>query len=196
MQQINVGLSSWIIQDGNYGDFALGQETSFALEFYPHSLRKSQQTVPTLTQIRGYRYQVCGQVIYQTQEVWVINCGLIAYQEGKPPQYAKKGGWVEGEIQIGIDPFFYFEALYKLPGMPDLTYNFRIANILLETTPWLESTDSTGQKFLARDETQESYTEVSQTQAWQDDNGLAEYILQCEFSSNSLELLGNKLENP
>ena len=30
---IQVGLASWIIQDGNYGDFTVGQQAKFALEF-------------------------------------------------------------------------------------------------------------------------------------------------------------------
>ena len=29
-----VGLHSWIIQDGNYGDFARDTNAAFALEFY------------------------------------------------------------------------------------------------------------------------------------------------------------------
>jgi hypothetical protein len=32
---IHVGLFSWIIQDGNYDDFEVGQAAKFALEFYP-----------------------------------------------------------------------------------------------------------------------------------------------------------------
>lgn len=31
----DIGLSAWIIQDGNYEDFEQGQTRSFALEFYP-----------------------------------------------------------------------------------------------------------------------------------------------------------------
>ena len=49
MEKINVGLSSWIIQDGNYEDFAVGQEQRFALEFYaPDGLkRKWRRSRPT-----------------------------------------------------------------------------------------------------------------------------------------------------
>jgi hypothetical protein len=34
-----IGLSSWIIQDGNYGDFETGQVLGFALEFYSENFR-------------------------------------------------------------------------------------------------------------------------------------------------------------
>jgi hypothetical protein len=30
----NIGLSAWIIQDGNYPDFAVGTPVEFAVEFY------------------------------------------------------------------------------------------------------------------------------------------------------------------
>jgi hypothetical protein len=185
MKQINVGLSSWIIQDGNYDDFRVDQEASFALEFYPHSIGPSNRTLVTATNIDASRYQICGNVIYQAKEAWVIDVGVLAYQEGAPPENIKQGDDVEGEIYIGIDPFFYFEDLYKLPGMPTLTYKFRIKCILLETTPWLESTDETGRKVLARDATKESYREVSQTNAWEDDNGHGHYILKCEFAATA-----------
>ena len=35
MELLNVGLDAWIIQDGNYADFRVGEEQDFALEFYP-----------------------------------------------------------------------------------------------------------------------------------------------------------------
>ena len=188
MKQINVGLSSWIIQDGNYNNFRVGQETSFALAFYPHSIGTSSRTLITAINIEGSRYQVCGKVIYQAKEAWVIDVGFLAYKEGAPPENIKQGDNVEGEIYIGVDPFDYFEDLYRLPGMPTLTYRFRIGGILLETTPWLESTDETGRKVRARDATKESYREVSQTNAWEDDNGDGHYILICEFAATAQNL--------
>jgi len=44
-----VGLSSWIIQDGNYGDFSRGERAAFALEFYASTeIRRSKP----ITQMR------------------------------------------------------------------------------------------------------------------------------------------------
>ena len=31
---LTVGLASWVVQDGNYGDFARGKRAAFALEFF------------------------------------------------------------------------------------------------------------------------------------------------------------------
>lgn len=179
MQSLNIGVSAWIIQDGNYNDFSAGQECKFALEFYPHSLNNSRDSSKSATHLKASLYYVCGQVIYRTEEVWVLDIGFLAYQEGEPPKYVTKGTWVEGEIYVGIDPFFYFEGLNKLRGMPDLTYSFRIDQIFLETTPWITSKDESGRTVMRRDEHQESYREVSATDAWNDDDGHGHYVFKC-----------------
>ena len=180
MEPLDIGVAAWIIQDGNYADFTVGQVVQFALEFYPHSLTASRETSKSATHLKGSIYDVCGQVVYRTNQVWVLDMGFLAYQEAKPPEYAAKGAWVEGKVYVGIDPFFYFEGLNKLPGMPDLTYNFRIEQILLETTPRLTTQDESGRTVMSRNEHQESYREVSQTDAWNDDDGNAHYVLNCE----------------
>jgi hypothetical protein len=38
MRTLQIGLSSWIIQDGNYEEFEVGREYRFALEFYAPDL--------------------------------------------------------------------------------------------------------------------------------------------------------------
>jgi hypothetical protein len=111
--------------------------------------------------------------------VWVLDAGFLAYQESQPPRFAKKGAWVSGEIYLGIDSFMYFEGLKNIIGMPALTYNFRIGQILLETTPWLTTTDESGRTMMLRDEQNESHRKVAETDAWNDDNGDAHYVLEC-----------------
>lgn len=179
MDSLNVGIDAWIIQDGNYGDFAVGEKTQFALEFYPHSLKSSGCESPSATNVKASRYQICGQVVYRTKSVWVLDMGFLAYQESPPPRYATKGSWVEGEIYLGIDPFMYFEHLKNMSKIPSLTYSFRIGQIFLETTPWLTKSDESGRSMMVRDEQNESYREVAETDAWNDDNGNAHYILRC-----------------
>jgi hypothetical protein len=187
MESLNIGVSAWIIQDGNYDDFNAGQECRFALEFYPHSLTNSLDTSKSATHLKASLYQVCGQVIYETEQVWVVDFGFLAYQEAEPPKHVLKGGWVEGKIYVGIDPFFYFEGLNKLPGMPDLTYSFRIDQILLETTPWITSKDESGGTVMSRDQHQESYKEVSATDAWNDDDGNGHYVFKCSFTPSRVK---------
>ena len=180
MQTFFVGLSAWIIQDGNYGDFRIGEAAKFALEFYPHTMRGTRSRTPSAERIKASQYRVCGQVVYTDESAWVIDFGILAYQDRWPPPVARSELWVEGEIYLGIDPFFYFEELHARPGMPAFQYEWRIQRLFLETTPWLSATDAAGRTVLTRDEQRESFIEVAETSAWDDDEGRAHYVLECE----------------
>jgi hypothetical protein len=181
MESLYVGVGAWIIQDGNYTDFAIGQKLGFALEFYPDFLKVSDCRSRSADHMNASRYKVCGQVIYRSKTVWVLDAGFLAYQNSKPPKFAKKGTWVEGEVQIGIDPFMYSESLNKMPGMPPLTCEFRIDQIFLETTPWMTTIDENGRTLIKRNEQEESYVEIAETDAWRDDGEHAHYVLKCVY---------------
>ena len=90
--------------------------------------------------------------------------------------FATVGRWVEGEIWIGIDPFFYKERLNQTPGMPDLFVDWSVTRIQLETTPWIEDVSS-GRKLRMRDTEHESWADRASTDAWTDDGGGADYLL-------------------
>src|SRR5205823_1098890 len=118
--------------------------------------------VPMAERLRGSRYRVCGRVAHTGRSVWVIDFGIMAYENREPPRFAARGGWVEGELYLGIDPFFYFEELHKRPGMPALQYRWRLKTIWLETTPWLTRKDGAG-SIVTRDERNKSFVEVAET---------------------------------
>ncbi len=40
MSEWKIGISAWIIQDGNYGDFRCHERAEFALEFYPLTAKR------------------------------------------------------------------------------------------------------------------------------------------------------------
>jgi len=175
MDTFQIGLSAWIIQDGNYGDFSVGQEATFALEFYPRSLSLAQPGTPRLDSIGPARYSILGRVDFVASKAWVVDFGLRASQEAACPPGILPQSWVQGEVYLGIDPFYYFERLHDLPGMPALSYKWVIRNIRLETTPWI-----TTEKTSVRDESKTSFKDVQKTDAWDDDEGCAHYILECE----------------
>jgi hypothetical protein len=64
-----VGLSSWIIQDGNYRDFKRGDQASFALEFNaPTALDVVEDAqTPSLEHLHGSIYRVLGKVALRIQ---------------------------------------------------------------------------------------------------------------------------------
>jgi hypothetical protein len=180
MQTLFVGIASWIIQDGNYGDFRVGEEPRFALEFYAHSLEVAASPTAVADRVKGSLYRIKGRVAETWNSVWVLDLGVLAYQNSQPPRAAQAGKWVEGMIELGIDPFLYFEDLIKLPGMPELRYHWRLRGIWLETTPRLSNTDERGTTTICRDEKNESFIPVAETNAWEDDGGNAHYLLECE----------------
>ena len=171
MTTLHVGIDSWIIQDGNYPDYRVGEASSFALEFYPQSLRASHERSLRRERLFGSHYRITGKVVFVAKQVWVIDFGFLAFQNQAPPRVASKGQWIHADIYLGIDPIFYFESLYSLPGMPSLKYEFRVREIQLETTPRLTSRDEHGRTSLKRGESRRSFQPVPEADAWKDDDG-------------------------
>jgi hypothetical protein len=180
MQTYFVGLDAWIIQDGNYGNFRVGETATFALEFNPHTMQLATSHEPLAERTGECRYRVRAQVLYARPSAWVIDFGAMAYQNEKPPRVARKGSWVEGEIYLGIDPFFYRDELHSRPGMPAMQYRWRVRSITLETTPWQSVKHEGSGTLLTRDERERSFIEVAETNAWEDDQGRAHYVLECQ----------------
>jgi len=180
---LHIGLDSWIIQDGNYGDFEIGKEYRFALEFYARELAEASRgpRQPSLQHRGRDLYYACGQIVFRSDSVWAVDFGVPAFQEQAPPDWAEVGTFATGEISVGVDPFFYFESLKNLRGMPDLFRHWHIRAIQLETTPWIETTRAGGGVNLHRDHTRESFRKISRTDAWNDDNGHASYLFECEL---------------
>jgi hypothetical protein len=146
-----VCLDSWIVQDGNYGDFSQGQDAAFAVEFYPGDLEVVRDSDSTASHLGGNRYQVEGRVVFASAGAWVLDCGLWMYEQR----------------------LIYFEELAKLPGMPPLVYGWHIERIELDVAPWIE----VGPRTLARDPTRPGWKAVEATDAWNDDGGSASYLL-------------------
>ena len=181
MQRLLIGLSSWIIQDGNYPDFHVGREYRFALEFYPHEVTSvaSDGRRRDLTSLGDALYEVQGVVVFQSREAWVADFGVPAYREETPPEFAVVSAAVSGRVYLGVDPFFYFERLSFVPGMPDLYRTWSVHRIHHETTPWIEAKDVNGRPVKARDESRRQYEEVAATDAFKDPFG--HYLLECEL---------------
>lgn len=171
-------VDSWIIQDGNYGDFAVGDKAKFALEFAGSDLRPSTLNRAEACDLGNGVYRVCAQVLFVEESVWVIDFGFRAFWESDPPHFAVKGQWVEGEVHVGIDPYFYTEYLHKLPQMPGLFYKWKVLGILRNETPWLVEENDRGGKIFHRDQTRRSWVRTARTDAWNDDSGRSSYVLE------------------
>jgi hypothetical protein len=173
---LTVELASWIIQDGNYGDFTRGNLAAFALEFRASTkldeVDPERQRRPSLISVGDARYKALGQVVHVSDDWWVIDVGPLLYREEKPPRNARLGGWMGGEIHIGIDPFFYFERLAHQPNAPALIYDWKIEKIEMQTAPRIEVRP----RVMERDPARLGWREIAKINAWEDDGSFADYI--------------------
>ena len=175
MDEIQIGVSSWIIQDGNYDDFRIGDHRKFALEFSEEGIKKGRVGVKEYKRIKGSIYCINAEIIYGAERLWIIDFGYKAFRENSPPEGICKGEWVEAKIYLGIDPFFYFENIHGEKGVPNLFYEWEINRIELETTPLIEVKP----KLFERNASRERYKDINETDAWNDDGGHGHYILHC-----------------
>jgi hypothetical protein len=152
-------LAAWIIQDGNYADFQRGQVAEFAVEFEFEAFQTVEAATPSARLLRDGDYAISGEVVFTDGDVWVIDCGILIYNELRPSRVRDRHG-VTGTALLGIDPFPYFERLNRLPRMPALVYTWEIVRIRRLTAPSVA-------------------VDVDATDAWRDDDGTADYLLDC-----------------
>jgi len=196
-----IALDSWVVQDENYGDFSSGQRAEFALEFEPErDLEVSKEDAPSVRHLRDELYEVTATVRHSDEEFSVIDFGLQAYAQHPPlPEGATPGQSVKGTVGLGVDPFTYFEGLASLPGAPPLIYTWNVLSIRRQGAPWLKgqaAVECSGEvwstaptlivngELWVRDPKQWRWVEIDQTDAWNDDEGHAHYLLDCRLLSN------------
>ena len=130
---LQVGLSSWIIADGNYKDFSVGDVRSFALEYYNEADLRPATAPRSHRHLGDARHAVTGRRVHLGPTWCAIDIGVLAYRElhsfpPPPPSF-------DGEVYLGVDPFFYFETLAHETDGPALIYDWRIHRIEVETAP-------------------------------------------------------------
>jgi hypothetical protein len=178
---MNFGLESWIVKDGNYGEFRRNQTYRFAIEFHSDDLQPvSEPILNSLRLASGSTYEARGTILRVTASSWVIDFGVLAYQQSTPPSWATVGLGVRGIVYLGVDPFFYVAELKDEPGMPDLLCAWVVLGIFLETRPPAVSTDELGDRRHCPNDTSPTFEEVQSTNSWHDGGGDAHYVLQCE----------------
>lgn len=184
----NIGLSAWIIQDGNYPDFAIGETVEFAVEFYqqPGTPVETCNSDLLATPVSDTTCRVVAEKMLETDEITVLNVGILVYREGASQlPRVEHGGRFRAELELSVDPYFYFEQLSNGPGVPPLIYSWRIISILRQSAPFIETVSDhgpyTGSKVRSRDVSKQGYEQILRTDAWQDDNGYGEYILRCDL---------------
>ena len=89
----NIALNAWIIQDGNYPDFYVGQTAEFAVEFYQSpgtSVRSSALPISAVS-VSDLAYQVVGRTILHNEHITVLDIGILVYRDFAPDCAAFRG---------------------------------------------------------------------------------------------------------
>lgn len=160
-----IGVDSWVILDGNYPDFFTGQRTDFAVEFASRSglARLDGAREPSVRWIADSRYEVIAQVVHDRPNAQVIDFGMLAYHYigiEDPEHRSQVGGWVTGEINLGVDPFFYVDDLANEGGFPALIYSWTVQEVL-------QRSEASG------------LLEIERTDVWGDLSTSPSYVLRC-----------------
>jgi len=176
----SIHLSPWVIQDGNYGDFAKGQTAEFAVEFWiPEGSEVTQCEDPPGAKAVGHEYDAIGRCILQNAEVTLLDIGICVYRQESPCTSSapfESGQVFRTRISLGVEPFSWFAAELANGVVQPMVYTWRIESILRQTAPLI----LVG-RTLVRDAERLGYEEIDGTNAWEDDGGHAEYVLRCEL---------------
>jgi hypothetical protein len=175
-----VGLDSWIIQDGNYPDLVSGQHVEFALEFSSRGGLKLLEGArePRVRWIDGSNYEVTAQIVHDKPNAQVLDFGILAFHFvgiENPTYQPRIGAWVTGEIDLSVDPFFYFDQLAHEEGFPALIYSWTIQEILQKSgdeSPHIDAGPVQAGML-------QNYVSIARTDAWGDVNTLPSYLLRC-----------------
>lgn len=171
-----VGLPGWIIEDGNYEDFSLGERRRFALQFFDEGLREVSGGVSAAVPHGPGLYDVLGRVAYATKDVVMLNFGLLAFSENGP-RGEQAGGWLAGLVSLSVDCFSYFEIYARRKGIPPAVYTWTITGIWQDTTIWMTKLDGMPDKRVRHPATV-GYLPLDRTGAA---SGYANYLLRCRL---------------
>jgi hypothetical protein len=78
----NIALSAWVIQDGNYPNFRVGEIVEFAVRFYQGddvSVRPSAREISS-TLLHDVTYEVVSEVFLNSDETAVLDIGSIGHR--------------------------------------------------------------------------------------------------------------------
>jgi hypothetical protein len=189
-----IGLDGWVLQDGNYTDFAVGQVRQFALEFgYARHNRLKATAEPELSCTAvddDALYRVSADLVraprVPTDDCFVLDFGLFAYKDWmvlndlEPPSAGLR---LNGEIYLSVDPFEYMDHLSLRRGMPALIYTWRIDEIRLDISPrikvehghplYVGPDEGT---MIVRDPQRRAWRNLDATDTWADEGS---YTLRC-----------------
>ncbi len=189
MIPLNVGLDAWMIQEGCYDNFCVGDQVDFVLEFFPRWMSHSRPEVREVEHLGNCYYRLRARIVYRDDSLWIIDAGFRAFCFGQINPLIRRGNWIELEVYLGLDT--------KCGA-----YRDRIAELMAPYQVMSIRRDTAFRRMMQRQENQAispgsrlvlvgaggaeqdhpmpPAAEVEATDAWDDDGGRAHYVLQCD----------------
>lgn len=174
-----LSMSSWVIQDGNYADFAIGEFRRFALEFFDKDLHVADSGTRSAEATGQGQYEISAEVMFAAQNLVLLDFGLLAYSDRRGPR-ATIGTWRTGSVLLEVDCYSYFEIHSKEEGIPPAVYAWTITGIWRQAAPHILDPNSRMKQYV-RDPARLGYLPLDRTDAWHDDDGHADYLLRCRL---------------
>jgi hypothetical protein len=110
----NIGLPAWVIQDGNYPDFAAGQVAEFSLEFWQtHGTRiEDCESGSSARMLSDSTYEVTAEKVADTGAATMLDIGLFVYRDNISSPFAGMGigQRFRTELHLNVDLFHNFEV--------------------------------------------------------------------------------------
>jgi hypothetical protein len=181
----HISLDRSVIQGGRHPDFHRGQQTTFAATFGTGAWAPATSGgaaggggmaasggggmaasggggMAAAVRVEGSLYDVVGRVTAVADGGWELDCGLVVGCEGRPPAGVGVGQWVVGRAALAVGDrgpshTWFIERVHH--RVPD---DVEVLDIGLMGGP-----------------EEPGWEELAFTNAWQDDDGQADYLLDC-----------------
>lgn len=178
MSRWHLSLDPSVIQDGAHADFHRGQQAAFAVTIRSPTWQPSAgppaQGVGTV-RVEASRYDVVARVTASVGASWVLDCGLLVGCEGPPPPGVDVGHWVTGRVDLAVSAQRQPPAAAGVAGVAAPAYTWFVERIHHRVTDDIELPDL----GLFGGPEEPGWEELAFTDAWRDDDGRADYVLEC-----------------
>lgn len=173
MVRWHFGLDSAAIRDGTYTDLHRGQPVAFVVELQWESWDRASAAGAGAARVEGCRYDLVARVEAVGPGTWVLDCGLLVGGAGRPPEGIEVSEWITGRARLDLSPV---PARLEVPGLPALARTWFVERVHHRT----EADDlGLGDQGLYGGPEEPGWEELAFTDAWGDDDGQAEYLVEC-----------------
>ncbi len=178
MARWHLGLDPKAIQDGTYADFHRGQTAELAVTFDLQAWEAALDPSVSVARVEGCRYDLVARVAATGDDWWVLDCGLTVASRGRPAAHLDVDHWVTGRTDLRVSPH---AGLLQVDGVPPLTHTWFVERIHRRTEPDTGLGDGglAVLEGLHGGPEEPGWEEVGFTDAWHDDDGRADYVLEC-----------------